>query len=60
MMQPAEQSSVGLVSTEDVKHVESFAGVVNLKADPPLADTQAVLRRIDPGESPYVAGTFDG
>ena len=41
---------------EDVK---GLAGVIELKANPPLADPQSIFRGIDPGKAPHVAHSFD-
>jgi len=51
---------IGFVAAENVEDVKGLAGVIELKANPPLPDPQSILRRIDPGKAPHVARSFDG
>lgn len=41
--------SVSLVATENMENVKGLADVIDLKANPPLPDSQTILRRIYPG-----------
>jgi hypothetical protein len=54
------QDLIGFVAAENVEDVKGLAGVIELKANPPLADPRSILRGIDPGKAPHVAGPFDG
>ena len=38
------QDLIGFVATENVEDVKGLAGVIELKANPPLADPQSILR----------------
>jgi len=50
---------VGLIAAENMEDVKSLGGVIDLKANTPLADPQPILWRINPDEAAHVACSLD-